>query len=280
MSSKPSNTNTEDADDQAQDPRMQHVTSADGTRIAFRATGSGPALLLVHGTASDHTAWRSVAGLLATRFTVYAMDRRGRGGSGDAGAYRIEREYEDVAAVIRSIGAEVDVVAHCYGAACALGAASGTPQVRRLVLYEPRVPTDGSVVPEAVLADARARLARGDREGVLVAFLRDVAGLPPRAVDAMLQSREWIGGISTAHTVVREMELERWYRFQPDQYGRFTIPTLLLTGSESPSFLRLTAARMHAALPASRLVVLAGQGHTAMTTAPQRLAEELTAFLA
>src|SRR5687768_6369257 len=120
------------------------VISTDGTPIAYRRSGEGPALVLVHGTAADHTRWQSILPALEERFTVYAIDRRGRGGSGDAPTYAIEHEFEDVAAMVDAISGPVSLLGHSYGALCALEAALRTDNVRRLVLYEPPIPTGGA----------------------------------------------------------------------------------------------------------------------------------------
>src|SRR5687768_14900680 len=123
---------------------MHTVTSRDRTRIAFWHRGSGPPLLLVHGaTASHATTWRLVLPELERRFTVYAMDRRGRGGSGDAVEYHIQREAEDVVAVIQSIDAPVNLLGHSYGGLCAIEAALLTNRIQRLLLYE-AVPLHGA----------------------------------------------------------------------------------------------------------------------------------------
>jgi pimeloyl-ACP methyl ester carboxylesterase len=115
-----------------------HVTSADGTRIAYERSGSGPPLVLVHGSLNDHGIWAAVAPALAQHFTVYAMDRRGRGESGTSSEPELERQFEDVLAVIDAAGAPVDLIGHSFGAHCALGAAAMAPErVKHLVLYEP-----------------------------------------------------------------------------------------------------------------------------------------------
>ena len=101
---------------------MESTVSHDGTVIGFWRSGAGPALLLVHGTTADHTRWAPIVPHLEPYFTLYAMDRRGRGGSGDAPGYDLMREVEDVAAVVEAIGGPVFVLAHSYGAACSLEA--------------------------------------------------------------------------------------------------------------------------------------------------------------
>jgi pimeloyl-ACP methyl ester carboxylesterase len=113
------------------------VVSEDGTPIAVWRTGEGPPLVLIHGAAADHNRWAPVLPALEERFTVFAVDRRGRGRSGDATEYALEREYEDVVAIVESAGEGVSVLGHSYGGICTLEAALLTDRIRKLVLYEP-----------------------------------------------------------------------------------------------------------------------------------------------
>src|SRR4051794_4405783 len=122
-------------------PRTWQVRSADGTPIAVTTYGVGPPLLLVHGAAADHTTFRVLAPLLAPRFTLHAIDRRGRPDSGDTPAYAIEREFEDVVAVAQTVvsasrSPTVGVVGHSFGGRCVLGAALRTSAIGRVVSYE------------------------------------------------------------------------------------------------------------------------------------------------
>ncbi len=121
--------------------RRHTVTSADGTEIGLLTAGTGPALLLVHGGMGRLERWAPLWGLLTEHWQVTAMDRRGRGSSGDTGPYRLEKEYDDVAAVATSLadgsGRPADVFAHSYGALCTLGAAARGAPFRRIALYEP-----------------------------------------------------------------------------------------------------------------------------------------------
>ena len=121
---------------------MEYVTSKDGISIAYERRGKGQPLVLIHGTAADHTRWEPVLPGLEKQFTVYAVDRRGRGQSGDGDSYAIELEYEDVAAVVDSVPGPVDLLGHSYGAICSLEASLKTSNLRKLVLYEPPIPTD------------------------------------------------------------------------------------------------------------------------------------------
>ena len=145
---------------------MQTATSRDGTHIAFWRSGGGPPLFLVHGTTADHTTtWRFVLPELQQHFMVYAMDRRGRGDSGDCPGYDLQREAEDLAAVADSIGAPVSLLGHSHGALCAIEAALITTNVRRLILYE-GVPLRGSDYfrrPEGASASASSRTSWGRR---------------------------------------------------------------------------------------------------------------------
>jgi pimeloyl-ACP methyl ester carboxylesterase len=137
------------------------VDSADGTRISFYRLGSGPVLVFVHGSIATHRDWMRVAKLLSTHFTCYAMERRGRGHSGaGVSAYSIEREYEDIEALLASAGPRASLVGHSYGAVCALGTALRTP-VPRLVLYEPPLPVGGPIAGEYFEPYASA-VAEGD----------------------------------------------------------------------------------------------------------------------
>ncbi|MCZ7544560.1 MAG: alpha/beta fold hydrolase [Anaerolineae bacterium] len=116
---------------------MEKVRSQDGTPIAYHRNGEGPPLVLVHGAIASHARWAAITPALAQRYTVYAIDRRGRGESGDAESYAMAREFEDVAAVVDAIGEGVNLLGHSFGALCALEAALLTPHVRRLIAYEP-----------------------------------------------------------------------------------------------------------------------------------------------
>ena len=131
---------------------QETVTSVDGTPIATWRSGEGPPLVLVHGTAADHSRWAPVLPAFEQHFTVNAVDRRGRGGSGDAEDYAVDREFEDVAAVVDSVGESAILLGHSYGALCALEAARLTRNVGKLVLYEPGIEVAGEqIYPPAVI---------------------------------------------------------------------------------------------------------------------------------
>jgi len=260
---------------------MHTVTSRDRTRIAFWQSGDGPALLLVHGATADHTTtWRFVLSDLSRRSTVYVMDRRGRGGSGDSPAYDLQREAEDVAAVIDAIGEPVAVLGHSYGGLCAIEGALLTMNLRRLVLYE-GVPLRGAdAYKPGILDKLDAMLAAGDVEGMLIAMLRDVVAMPPDEIELLRSPRDaWEVRLANARTLPRELESEARYVFTAERFRHMRTPTLLLVGADSPPREQANAEGVAAALPDARVVTLPGQQHLAMYTAPALFVREVVGFL-
>ena len=256
------------------------VTTGSGTPVAYWRSGEGPPLVLVHGTAADHTRWRPVLPALEERFTVYAVDRRGRGGSGDSDDYAIGREFEDVAAVVDSLGEPVNLLGHSYGGLLALEAALLTRDVRSLVLYDPGIEVGGEeIYPHEVVERLDALLEHGDRDGVVETTMREVAGLPPEAVEYLRSQPNWQARVDAAHTIPRELRAVKAYRFDPERFKNLATPTLMLAGAESPVALRKAAEAVDESLPDSRLVVMEGQGHAAMDTGTDLFTAEVIRFL-
>lgn len=263
---------------------MDMVVSKDGTRIACWRTGSGPPLLLVHGAMQDHTRWEEIAAPLEEHVTVVTFDRRGRGQSGDGDAYAIEREYEDIIAVLALVGRPSAVLGHSYGAACALGAALLTDQIDKLILYEPAVleGVRGFYTSEPIVTALRTverQLGAGEVDVALVTVMRDVVGVPAADIETMRAMPAWPGRVAAAHTVLRELQAEATWIFDPARYRDLAAPTLFLTGSESLRIAREGTEALDAALPNSAIVVLEGQGHGAITTAPELFVREVLKFL-
>lgn len=259
--------------------QMEQVISADGTPIGYRRGGRGSPLVLVHGSTADHTRWIPLLPVLEKHFTVYAVDRRGRGGSGDGPAYAIEREFEDIVALVAAIGGPVDLLGHSYGALCALEAATRSDRVGRLVLYEPPIPTGIDLYPAGFVERLQALLAAGDRDGLLTTFFQAVVRMPPHEVELMRRAPDWPARVAAAHTIPRELQSAVTYRFEPARLARLKTPALLLVGGDSPPVFTAATAVLHAALPDSRIAVLPGQQHAAISAAPDLFLAEVFRFL-
>lgn len=264
--------------------RCNRAVSADGIEIAYWTSGNGPPLVLVHGGAGDHTRWGALLPYLEPHFTVYAMDRRGRGASGDHPDYQIEREYEDVAAVVDTVaassGSAVVVYGNSYGGLCAFGAATGTSNISRLMLYEgwPPVNPAAFAPPPGFLERMETLLAEGKREAVLETVLREIVKMTEAEIDAYRAHPSWPARIAAAHTFPREERAFAQARFDPQQAARIAAPTLLLTGTESPDWHPEVEA-VAVAFPDARIAVLEGQGHVADVVAPDLVAAQVLAFL-
>lgn len=255
---------------------LERAVSRDGVPVGFHRSGHGPGLVLLHGTSADASRWQPLLPLLEPAVTVYAVDRRGRGASGDGPDYSLAAEAEDVVAVVETIGGPVDVFGHSYGALCAVEAARLTTGIRRLVLYEPAL---FDIAPPGFTDRLAGLTAAGRREEVVTTLLRDLAGLTDDQLAEVRAQPSWAGRIAAAHTIVREQRVEEQYRFQPSRFAGVRIPTLLLTGTESAPGLRRSTELLAAALPDARVRELPGQGHVAMLTAPEMLVAEVLGFL-
>lgn len=259
---------------------MEIVTSVDSTPIAYERTGSGPPLVLVHGTTADHTRWAPVLPALEEHFTVYAIDRRGRGESGDTVEYELEQEFEDVAAVVDSVDEPVVLLGHSYGALCSLEAALRTDNLRALILYEPPIPVgDHEMYQEDELAEMKTLLDEGKDEQALVLFLSEVADIPSAQIDTLRSAPNWQARVDAAHTAYRETQASDSYHFKPTQFERMTTPTLLLTGGESPQWFADAVELVNDVLPSSQIGVLEGQEHVAINTAPDLFVDTVLAFI-
>lgn len=264
---------------------MTRVLSRDGTAIADWTSGNGPPLVLVHGTTADHTRWRPLLPYLEPHATIHALDRRGRGASGDATDYAVAREFEDVAAVVDAVaeaaGSAVDVLGHSFGGLCAFGGAALTSNIRRLVLYEgwPSPHPEQLALPPGVQERLDALLAEGAREAALETFFREVVGMPEEEFAVYRALPAWQARIAAAHTITRESRAEQAARLRPEQAARITVPVLLLVGGDSPDFLKAGVDTVAAALDDGRIVVMEGQQHIAIDLVPAVFADHVLGFL-
>jgi len=259
---------------------METILSRDGTPIACYRSGSGPALILVHGIgAANAAAWTGVIPALENRFTVIVIDRRGRGASGDGVTYAIEREYEDIVAVAEAFNEPVNLLGHSFGGLLALEAALLTRNIRKLILYG-SVPTpDQPGLSEKIIGRLGALSEAGDREGVLATFYREVAGMNPQEIELLRSSPAWQARMAAVGTLPREVRALGQYAFDPVRFRDLQTPTLLLLGGESPPSVKNAVETVAAALPHSRIAVLPGQKQVAMYTAPALFLQPVLAFL-
>jgi pimeloyl-ACP methyl ester carboxylesterase len=262
------------------------VRSRDGTPIALFSSGAGPSVVLVHGAAADHTTFRVIGPSLAESNTVHAIDRRGRGASGDTLPYAIEREFEDVAAVAEALandrGGPIDVVGHSYGGRCALGGALRTAAIRRVVSYEGAPSPPALRYGDSALAEDLAALDRAGRhQALLEAFLSRVVGMDADALAAYRADPVWPLRVAAAHTIPRELIAEGASGAAGlDALGQVHQPVLQVVGGDSlPVFAEATAA-LDERLADGTVVVIPGARHAAHHTHPRELVAAIRAFLA
>jgi pimeloyl-ACP methyl ester carboxylesterase len=257
------------------------VRSADGTSIAVWVDGAGPALVMVHGSIADHTTFDPFIAVLRDHFTTYAMDRRGFGASGDAPGYSIERDFEDVAAVVDAVaertGGPVALWGHSYGANCAMGGAALTDNVHRLVVYEPSL---GLPYPAGSIAAIEAALARDDHEAAIVAVLVDILEMTEEEIDAFRASPLWPLRLAAAPTIPRECHVEEDWVYRPGQFDAVTAATLFLAGSDSVPVVKEATDRAVGAIPDARVHLLEGHGHFAHKTDPDLVDAIIREFIA
>lgn len=266
---------------------MQYAISKDGTKIAYDQTGQGPALILVSGAFGyrKFAGVTELAALLSKRFTVYNYDRRGRGDSGDALPYAIEREIEDLEAMIQAAGGSAYVWGLSSGAVlCMLAAARGVG-MKKLVLHEPPFVVEKAdrIVPEQFHSHLTEMVAAGKRGEAVKYFMAKGMGVPAFIVGMMrLMPGVWSSLTGLAHTLPYDAALLDGYMegrpLSPAMWQRVAMPALVLEGTESPAGLRHAAKAVADVLPHASLVSKKGLGHTKKLNAAM-IASELEAFL-
>ena len=254
--------------------------AADGTQIAVWIEGTGPALVMVHGSIADHTTFEPFIAVLRNHLTTFAMDRRGFGATPDADDYTIDVDFADVAAVVDAVaartGGPVALLGHSYGASCAMGGAARTTNVSHLILYEPSL---GLRYPPGSIEAIETAVATGDNDAAIVAVLVDILKMTDEVVDALRHDPLWAVRVAAAPTIPRECRVEDRWTYQPGQFDAITAPTLLLQGSDSvPGIVEVTK-RAAAAIPGARTQILHGHGHFAHKTDPRLVAALIREFI-
>ena len=269
------------------------IVSPDGTPIAVFSTDSGGGsagvgrpLILVHGATADHTTWRTSGPLLATRHTIHAVDRRGRGASGDTAGYAIEREFEDLAAVVDAVAAEsggpVDVVGHSYGGRIGLGAALLTGNLRRVVVYEGAPPPSSGrgYQDDGTLARIEDLVAAGDRDEALATFMGEIVGMPDADLAAFRSDPIWPRRAAAVETTIRELQAEVSPAASLEALGDVRQPVLQILGGASAAVFGEATRALDARLRNGRVVTIEGARHAAHHTHAPAFVAAIEAFLA
>jgi pimeloyl-ACP methyl ester carboxylesterase len=261
---------------------MKKVRSHDGTQIAYETTGSGPPLILVGGAFCDHNApvaGAPIAALLAPRFTAVTFDRRGRGESTNAPPYAIDREVDDIAALIGELGGSASIYGHSSGAVLALEAAIRRLPLDRIALYEPPlVISDARPRPPADFASQLAALAASNRRGdAAELFLISGVGMPPAVVQRMRAAPMWPGLERLADTLSHDATLTAQPESLIARARDVALPALVLDGAASPPWMRSGVKALADALPRAEYRSLDGQTHDVAIAV---LAPVLEAFFA
>ena len=242
---------------------MPRVTSNDGTAIAFDKAGSGPALIIVGGALSGRTmnGDTTLVARLKDHFTVITYDRRGRGESGDVQPYTVDREIDDIAALIDQAGGKAHLFGVSSGAALALQAAAklGPDRVSRLALYEP--PYGQPQREFTRIKDSVNVLVKTGQPGDAAAFFLTAIGTPPETVQGMKSSPAWEGIKKIDFTLAYDYEVLGDGRIPEDVVRAVSIPTLVMDGEKTMDFMHATAARLATLAPNGTRATLKGQTH-------------------
>ena len=255
------------------------IESADGTTLAFEVSGEGPPIIFVGGAFNTRSTTAPLAAALRDRFTTLNLDRRGRGKSGDTPPYAVEREMDDLDAMIRAAGGSAAVFGYSSGATLALKAAARGGAVTKLVVYDapfavaeghPRLPTG--------LPDELDRLIAAGRRGDAVELYQRVAvGIPEEGIRRMRQAPFRPALEAIAHTLSYDARIVGDLTLPTDLTRSIAAPTLVVDGATSPPVMRSAAEALVRTLPDARRRTLAGQGHD---LSPEALRPVLLEFLA
>jgi len=246
---------------------MATTRSKDGTKIAYDKTGQGPALILVAGAFQDRMAMGPYAGPLSEHFTAYNYDRRGRGESGDSQPYAVEREIEDIDALIREAGGSAFVFGGSSGGVLTLDAAAHGSKITKLAVYEPPFVVDNSrePLPENIVDQLKDLIAAGRRGDAAEVFMTKGSLMPADVVAGMRTQPFWPSVEAVAHTLVYDATImEGTMRGAPlplDRWKAVTIPTLIIYGGAGPIWSRNAAEALVDLLPHAERRQLEGQFH-------------------
>ena len=232
------------------------TTSRDGTSLAFDRSGHGPPVILVVGAFNSRTTGAPLAASLAARFTVFTYDRRGRGESGDTLPYSVDREIEDLDAVIRLTGEPAAVFGYSSGAVLALRAAARGVPITKLALYEPP-----PVQPASHASELAALIASGRRGDAVEYFQRELVRIPEAIVAQFRRAPFRCALEAMAHTLVYEATILADDAHSAELNASVRQATLVIAGGVSPPVMRETAAALGRSLPDGRSLIIDGATH-------------------
>jgi pimeloyl-ACP methyl ester carboxylesterase len=254
------------------------VTSADGTSLSVRRSGGGDPVVMVHGTLDGISAFSLVELTIAERHAVWVYDRRGRGGSGDGADHSLQREIEDLQAVLDAAGAPAHVVGHSLGALIALAAAASGTAMRSLALYEPPLRQDE--IDRGVISEITALVASGDEDRAITMMATELAGASDDELGVVRRIKPvWNRLRDGVRSTPRELEMVcdvRWDAFDLPVRDR---PVLVIRGDRDHSTAYPRPEDLPRFVTGAEVVTLAGQGHLATSFAPARFAEVVLDFV-
>ena len=248
--------------------RVDKVTSRDGTPIAFDRLGDGPPVIVVCGAMCDRALMRPTAEELAKHFTVFNYDRRGRGDSRDTTPYAVEREIEDIGALVAEAGGTVSVYGHSSGAGLVLHAAAHGLPIAKIVLHDPPFAPDGDEEARRSSQEygenLKAMLSE-DRRGDAVELFMTTVGMPQEMVEGMRHTPRWAEFEAMAPTLGYDSEVMGDIgsdgTIPVEKAGRVTVPALVLTGGADYPWMTDVGRRLAYAMPNGQHRVLEGQEH-------------------
>lgn len=241
---------------------MHKVVSRDGTTIAYERVGDGPPIVLLNGAFRDHTIFDPLVPKLAPHCTTYVYDRRGRGDSGDSPAYAMQREIEDLEAVICEAGGQAVVFAGSCGANLALEAAMGGAPITKLALHEPYYRAEGYPKPPTDFMDNLQALLADDKRGEAAEyFLAALLDLSPEMIADWRLGPLWAGNEANAHTLPYDTAICGDFTVPTTRLATLRTPTLVVNSDHTSDWLRAAAQATVAALPNGQGMQLPGSWH-------------------
>ena len=238
------------------------VPSRDGTSIDIEVTGEGPPVVLVTGGSVDRQSHAPLAAELSGSLTVFNYDRRGRGESTDTPPYAIEREIEDIDAVISGAGGSAHLYGSSSGAALALHAAASGLPLMKLALWEPPFVLDERKRPPADQVERYDEMIAGGRRGDAVEyFMTKVIGMPSEMIAGFRSQPFWPAQEALAHTLAYDARVMGDYSLPTDAAAQVKVPTLIVAGGADFPWMRETAQALAEAVPQGETRFLEGQGH-------------------